>query len=208
MCPPPLVSTPGLRGRGTSPGSPAGFLGSSGWGSHPLLLSCSSQKTPPTFLSRSSCPPSYAPKDSLSLEGALVWGGTAQELSRLPVPLPEWAGQTPSTPFPLLLEGPSHLPLLVSPASLLCLQGPTQGGRRVLGRQGASLGAHQAPWPEWVGQSSSTSLQLLPEDPFHLPLLISLASLLCSQDPGGLERALEGRFWPVSSAGSPPEWAW
>ena len=39
---PGMPSTPGLRGRGTSPGSPAGFLGSSGWGKHPLLLSCSS----------------------------------------------------------------------------------------------------------------------------------------------------------------------
>ena len=34
--------TPGLRGSGTSPGSPAGFLGSSGWGKCPPLLSCSS----------------------------------------------------------------------------------------------------------------------------------------------------------------------
>ena len=37
-----MPPTPGLRGQGTSPGSPAAFLGSSGWGKHPPLLSCSS----------------------------------------------------------------------------------------------------------------------------------------------------------------------
>ena len=46
---------PGLRGQGTSPGSLAGFLGLSGWGKHPLLLSCSSGlgsgRAPPTCLS-------------------------------------------------------------------------------------------------------------------------------------------------------------
>ena len=53
----------GLRGQGTSPGSPAGFLSLSGWGKHPPLLFCF-----------------------------------------------------------FILEGPSCLPLLIFPASLLCLQ--------------------------------------------------------------------------------------
>ena len=35
---PGVPPTPGLRGRGTSPGSPAGFLGSSGQGKRPPLL--------------------------------------------------------------------------------------------------------------------------------------------------------------------------
>ena len=39
---PGVPSTPGLRGQGTSPGSPAGFLGSSWRGKRPPLLSCSS----------------------------------------------------------------------------------------------------------------------------------------------------------------------
>ena len=39
---PGVPPTPGLRGWGTSPGSPAGFLGSSGQGKHPPLLFCSS----------------------------------------------------------------------------------------------------------------------------------------------------------------------
>ena len=39
---PGMPPSPGLRGQGTSPGSPAGFLGSSGWGKRPPLLSCSS----------------------------------------------------------------------------------------------------------------------------------------------------------------------
>ena len=44
--------------------------------------------------------------------------GVAWELNRLPVP--EWAGQLPSVPLPLLPEGPSRLPLLIPLASLLC----------------------------------------------------------------------------------------
>ena len=43
---------------------------------------------------------------------ALEGRGLAWELRRLPGP--KWVGQTPSTPLPLLLEGPSHLPLLIS----------------------------------------------------------------------------------------------
>ena len=31
--------------------------------------------------------------------------------------MPEWEGQSPSTPLPLLLDGSSCLPLLISPAS-------------------------------------------------------------------------------------------
>ena len=118
---PGVTPTPGLRGQGTSPGSPAGFLGLSGQGKHPPLLSFSyslwSGKAPPTCLSSSPQPPSYAPRtNAAGREGwALVDRGPAWELSRLPVP--EWAGQSPSTPLLLLLDGPSCLPLLISLAS-------------------------------------------------------------------------------------------
>ena len=44
--------------------------------------------------------------------GASEGRGPAWELSKLPGP--EWAGQMPSAPLPLLPEGPSHLSLLIS----------------------------------------------------------------------------------------------
>ena len=82
---PGVPPTPGLRGRRTSPGSPAGFLGSSGWG-----------------------------KALFSSPALEVW------------------------------DGPSHLPLLISPASLLCPQDP-RSLDGALWRRGAGLGAQQAP---------------------------------------------------------------
>ena len=81
-CVPP---TPGLRGQGTSPGSPAGFLGSSGRGKCPPLLFCSFWRTLPTCLSWSpwtqgcrSClastspPPSVPPCPTGSLGGSPI----------------------------------------------------------------------------------------------------------------------------------------
>ena len=59
------------------------------------------------------------------------------------------------------------------------------------------------PGLEWVGQMPSSPLLLLLEGPCHLPLLISPASLLCPQDPLGLDWALEGWYQLGSSAGSP-----
>ena len=46
---------------------------------------------------------------------ALEGRGLAWEFSRLP--MPKWEGQSPSAPLPLLPEGPSRLPLLISLAS-------------------------------------------------------------------------------------------
>ena len=90
-------------------------------------------------------------------------------------PVLEWVGQLPSAPLLLLLEGPSCLPLLISPASLLYPQGPMWPGGTLEGRRLA--------WEllsltrlEWVGRSSSTPLLLFSESPSCLPLLISLAS--------------------------------
>ena len=59
--------------------------------------------------------------------------------------------------------------------------------------------------PKWVGQSPSAPLLLLLDGSCCLPLLISPASLLCPQDPCGLDRALEGGYWLGSSAGSPTQ---
>ena len=47
------------------------------------------------------------------------WSQRAGDLTWEPSRLPglEWAGRSPSVPLPFLPEGPSHLPLLISPAS-------------------------------------------------------------------------------------------
>ena len=142
--------------------------------------------------------PRHAPHPWSQRAGDLTW-----ELSRLPGP--EWAGQMPSAPLALLLQGPSRLPLLISPASLLCPQAPTKPGGG-FGSQGTSLGAQQAPWPPWAGQSPTVPLSLLLDGPFCLPLLISQASLLCPQTHVawvGLWSGLGVGKWLGSSAGSP-----
>ena len=79
-----------------------------------------------------------------------------------------------SSPAPLVWKGPSHLPLLITPASLLCPLDQCGGGR--LRGQGTGLGAQQFPWPEWTRQLPSAPLLLFPESPSCLPLLISPAS--------------------------------
>ena len=116
------------------------------------------------------------PPGPMQLEGE--WGslegrGPAWELSRLP--MPKWVGQSPSASPPLLPKGPYRLPLLISLASLLCPQGPTQpGGALEVG--GSAWELSRLPVPEWTGQSPSAPLPLFLESPSHLPLLISLAS--------------------------------
>ena len=101
---PGVPPTPGLRGRSTSPGSPAGSPCPNGQGNHPLLLSCSSCRAPPTGL----LPP--VSSDLLGLPpmppgptqpgGGLEGRGSAWELSRLPSP-----------------SGPGGCPLLLSCSS-------------------------------------------------------------------------------------------
>ena len=112
---PGVPPTPGLRGQGTSPGSPAGFLGSSGQGNRPLRLSRSSQMAPPTYLS-------WSPQASLLCPQGPMWpgggfGGGGTSLGAQQAPQPQWARWSPSAPLPLLPESSSHLPLLISPAS-------------------------------------------------------------------------------------------
>ena len=69
------------------------------------------------------------------------------------------------------------------------------------------LGAQQAPQAPVGGANAlSSSLVLLgQEGPSRLPLLIFPASLLCPQDPHGLEGALEGggSAWELSRLPGP-----
>ena len=116
-------------------------------------------------------PPFYAPKDPHDLDWALEGRGLPWELSRLPGP--KWAGQTTSASLPFLLDGPSHLPLLIFPASLLCPQDP-HGLRGAL--EVGELAWELSRLPARVGQVIALhSFPALPRES-HLPLLISPAS--------------------------------
>ena len=116
--------------------------------SSPLLLLPSGVWEGPSRLPLLTCQASLlCPQDQCSWgwgqQGALEGGGPAWELSRLPVP--EWAEQSPSSPLPLLPEGPLCPASPVVPsASFLCPQGPTQPGWG-FGGQWIGLGAQQAP---------------------------------------------------------------
>ena len=121
---PRLAPASGLRWQETPPGRPAGFLGLSGWGKRPPLLSRSSGPggfLPPASPDLPGLPPSYAPRTCMAWRGALEGRGPAWELSRLP--MPEWVGQTPSAPFPL---PPPASPVLFWPP--IYTPGSTQPG--------------------------------------------------------------------------------
>ena len=172
---PGVPPTPGLRGQGTSPGSPAGFLDSSGCSKCLPLLSCSS------------CLRGPIPPASPDLPGLLVmpsrthvawrgpWrAGDRPRSSAVSPYLSRWAVTLCSFPTPPGWLLPPSSPDLPS-ASFLCPQGPTQPGGG-FGGQGIGLGAQQAPQPEWAGQSPSTLLLLLLDGSSCLCLLISPAS--------------------------------
>ena len=133
--------------------------------------------------------PRHAPHPWSQRAGDLTW-----EPSRLPGF--EWVGQTSSSPLWLLWsgvwEGLSHLPLLISPASLLCPQDQCGRGEALEGR-GLAWELIRLPVSEWVGQSPSAPLPLLPEGPSHLPLLFSpWPPSYALKDSCGLEGVLEG----------------
>ena len=96
------------------------------------------------------------PPPLFSEAGDLTW-----EPSRLPGL--EWAGQMLSVLLPLLPEGHSHLPLLISWASPLPPR--THAASRGLWRRGTGLGAQQALRAGWARRSPSAPLLLLPEAP-------------------------------------------
>ena len=124
---------PGLKWAGQMPSSSPAPLIPKGPSHLPLLISLVS------FL-RS--------QDPHYLEGTLEGRRLAWELSRFP--MPQWAGQTPSAPFPFLWSwrGPPACLSCSLPASLLCLQdqpgpegtsegiGPSEPGRlsQVIGK--------------------------------------------------------------------------
>ena len=93
--------------------------------------------------------PRHSPHPWSRREGDLTW-----EPSRLPGL--EWAGQMPSSPLLLLPEGPSHLPLLISPASLLYPQDQCgQGGGVALEGRGPAWELSRLTVLEWAGQTPS-----------------------------------------------------
>ena len=98
---PGVPHTPGLRGQGTSPGSPAGFLGSSGWGKCSSLLSCSSWRAPPACLSSS--PPGLPPMPSRTQSAWRGLGGRG-----------DWSGSSAGSLCP---SGWGSRPLLLSCSS-------------------------------------------------------------------------------------------
>ena len=61
-------------------------------------------------------PPSCAPRTSVA-RGMGGHGGQGTSLGTQQAPQPKWAGQSPSASLLPLLEGPSRLPFLISPAS-------------------------------------------------------------------------------------------
>ena len=85
------------------------------------------------------------------------WSQRAGDLTWEPSRLPglEWVGQTPSSPLLLLQsavwEGPSHLPLLFSPASLLCPQDQCRGKGRPLEGRGPAWDSAGSPCPSGQG---------------------------------------------------------
>ena len=108
--PPPLVAEgrdltwepsrlPGLQWVGQTPSAP---LFPEGPSHLPLLFSPR--------------PPSYAPRTSVA-RGMGGHGGQGTSLGTQQAPQPKWAGQSPSASLLPLLEGPSRLPFLISPAS-------------------------------------------------------------------------------------------
>ena len=114
---PDVPPTPGLRGQGTSSGSPAGFLGLSGQGKCPLLLSCSSGlggPLPPASPDLPSLPP-MPPRTSVAWSG--LWRAGDQPGSSAGSPGPSGWGNRP----PLLSRSSWRAPPTCLSCSPLCL---------------------------------------------------------------------------------------
>ena len=170
MCPP----TPGLRGQGTSPGSPAGFLGSSGQGKRPPLLSCSSGLGGPLQSASPGLPdlPPMPPRTHTAWRR--LWRAGDRPGSSARSLCPSVLGNRP----PLIFRSSRRAPpacLSWSPQPPSCAS-RTQAAWMGLWSGGTGLGAQQAPWPEWARRSPFAPLPLFPESPSRLPLLVSLAS--------------------------------
>ena len=109
MCSPPLVS----EGRGPHLGAQQAF-----WAQVGRANALVSSPAPPTCLSCSPLGLPPMPPGPMLLRVGGSWragdrpGSSAGSQA-------EWAGQSPSAPLLLLLEGPSRLPLLISLASVM-----------------------------------------------------------------------------------------
>ena len=178
-------SLPGLKWVGQMPSTPAPLV----WGLGGPL--------PPASPDLPSLPP-MPPRTHTAWRG---FGGQGTGLEAQQAPIPEWVGQSPSAPHPLLLDGPSHLFLMTSPASLLCPQDPC-GLEGALDCRGPAWELSRLPGPQWAGQSPSTPLLLFPQGPSHLPLLFfPRPPSYAPKDPCGLDGALEQGNRLGSSAG-------
>ena len=144
-----MPPTPGLRGQGTSPGSPAGFLGSSGWGKCPPFLSCCSSLGGPLLPASPDLPGLPPMPPGPMWLGVWVGWGWLWRAGEQPGSSAGSLGQVGGV---IALHPSSNLPggplLPASPAlhsaSFLWPQGPTQpgGGFGVLG---IGLRSQQAP---------------------------------------------------------------
>ena len=167
---PGVPPTPGLRGQETSPGRQQ-----ASWARVGRANALLSSPAPPVWegpscltLLISPQSPSNAPKDTCGLEG--VWragdwpGSSAVSLGQVGRAIALCS--SPAPPGWLLQPASPDLPsLLLMPLDPHSMDGALEGW-------GTSLGAQQAPWPEWARRLPSTPLQLFPESPSHLPLLI------------------------------------
>ena len=125
--------------------------------------------------------------------GDLTW-----DPSRLPGL--EWVGQMPSAPLPLFPVVSSHLPLLISLASLLCSQGLMWPGGG-FGGQGTSLGTQQTPQAQVCGAVALHSSPTLSRGPL-MPVSPDLSDLPpMSPGPMWLGWPWRAGNWPGSPAG-------
>ena len=160
---PVLSPIPGLRGQGSSPGSPAGFLGSSGWG-----------KCPPHFSSSpglgGTLPPASPDLPGLPLmpPGLMHWGwgrgclgGQGTGLGAQQAPQAQVDGSNALAPLSLLPDGSSRQPLLISWPPSYTPKDPRSLEGALEGREPA-WELSRLPVHEWVGQSPSAPLPAPP----------------------------------------------
>ena len=187
---PRLDHQPSLRGQGTSPGSPAGFLGLSCLGKRHPLLSYSSGLASGRALPPAS--PVLSPASFLCPQGP-TWPrgrfgeqGISLGVQQAPSPQVDGANALCSSPTPPAEPLPPTTPDLPWLPSML--PGSTQPGWG-FGWGGSGLGAQQAPLPGWPG---------------YCPLLLSCSSWRDSPTCLCWSPWLQGHRSCLVSTSSPP----